>query len=454
MNSTDKLKFSDKYKDFLCYNDASFECLEGTTASGKTTTGIIKFMLRVAASDRKQHIISGRDLGVVEKNIITAELGILDIFGQYVTYYPHGGNGDNLPHIEMQRPDGVRIIYILGYDNKARWQKALGGQYGCVYVDEINIADMDYITQVAMRCDYFMCTLNPDDPEREIYKRFINRCRPLPQYVDSTPEEMLEYLSEPAMDGWVWWYFTFDDNAGLTEEKKQKIKSTHTPGSADYKHYILGLRGKAEGVIFDNFDVRKHVVTTQYVKSIVEGKADEKFIQFSSGLDTSYSKNSDDTVAMSFLGITNKGNCYILDENVLNNRDTKVPFAPSDIAAGYEAFLNTNKDRYGFSRYEFIDNADSATITECGKYKRANGSIYTYMPCSKKVKIIDRIQLQKGWIATGHFYVSETCTTLIHELQVYSWGDGTKVEPEDGHDHMINSVQYAWIPYKEKIGDK
>ena len=153
---TDKIKFSDKYLDFLYYNDADFECLEGTTASGKTTTGIIKFMLHVAASDRKQHIISGRDLGVVEKNIITSELGILDIFGKHVQYYPHGGNGDNLPHIEMQRPDGVRIVYILGYDNKARWQKALGGQYGCVYVDEINIADMDYITQVAMRCDYFM----------------------------------------------------------------------------------------------------------------------------------------------------------------------------------------------------------------------------------------------------------------------------------------------------------
>ena len=23
--------------------------------------------------------------------------------------------------------------------------------------------------------------------------------------------------------------------------------------------------------------------------------------------------------------------------------------------------------------------------------------------------------------------------------------------PEDGHDHMVNSVQYAWIPYQSKI---
>ena len=31
---------------------------------------------------------------------------------------------------------------------------------------------------------------------------------------------MLSQLNEPAVDGWVHWYFTFDDNLGLTEEQK------------------------------------------------------------------------------------------------------------------------------------------------------------------------------------------------------------------------------------------
>ena len=82
-----QFKLSSKYKDFLKYNDAELEILEGTTASGKTTTGIVKFLFKVAASNQKLHIISGQNLGIVEKNIINCELGILDIFGDS----RHGG---------------------------------------------------------------------------------------------------------------------------------------------------------------------------------------------------------------------------------------------------------------------------------------------------------------------------------------------------------------------------
>lgn len=74
------LVLSDKYKAFLRH-DAPVEYLEGTTAAGKTTVGMFKFMLRVAESSNQQHIISGLDLGTVEKNIIRKELGIQDILG-------------------------------------------------------------------------------------------------------------------------------------------------------------------------------------------------------------------------------------------------------------------------------------------------------------------------------------------------------------------------------------
>ena len=40
----------------------------------------------------------------------------------------------------------------------------------------------------------------------------------------------------------------------------------------------------------------------------------EYFIIFTSGLDTAYSTKSPDTIAMSFMGITNKGKLIVLDE--------------------------------------------------------------------------------------------------------------------------------------------
>lgn len=451
-----QFKLSSKYKDFLKYNDAELEILEGTTASGKTTTGIVKFLFKVAASNQKLHIISGQNLGIVEKNIINCELGILDIFGDTVSYNPKGKGKNGLPHIVYKINDETeKIIYILGYDNTSRWKYALGGQYGCIYIDEINTADMAYVRQAVMRCDYLMGTLNPDDPDKEIYTEYINRCRPIEKYKDDAPPGLIDMLDEPHTPGWVWWYFSFDHNAGLSEEKKNKIKRTHSEGSVDYMHYVLGMRGKAEGVIFDNFDRKRHCITSQAAGALVRGKQqqDEYFIQFSAGLDTAYSKNSDDTIAMSFIGITNKKNLYLLDELVLNNKFEKTPFAPSDIVKKFVDFLDKNRETYGFARDVFIDSADQATITELKKYKVNTGSIYNFNNAYKALKILDRIQLQKGWFATGHMYIVDTCETYIKELRTYSWSDKkNKTEPQDANDHMINSVQYAWIPFKNIIG--
>lgn len=453
-------KLSPKYRDFLRYEGATMEILEGTTASGKTTTGVVKFLLTVAKSPQRLHVIAGRNLGVVEKNIINAELGVLDIFGDYAEYNAHGRGTNTLSHIIYHSPAGDKIIYILGYDNSSTWKAALGGQYGCIYIDEINTANMAFVRQAAMRCDYLMGTLNPDDPDKPIYKEYINRCRPVAKYATDAPAELLRMLDEPAQPGWVWWYFSFEHNAGLSAEKQQQIKNSHTPGTADYKHYILGLRGKAEGVIFDNFSIRTHTVRRADAAAMVipdgpHKRKDEEFVIYSAGLDTAYSKQSDDTVAMSFIGITNKGRCFVLDENVLNNKDAAVSFAPSDIARAFVDFLERNRKAYGFARDVFIDSADQATITELQKLKRQTGSIYNFTPAHKQLKIIDRIQLQKGWIATGCFYVVDTCDNYIKELQCYAWAEGTaKTVPEDANDHMINSVQYAWIPFKNKIGGK
>ena len=49
------------------------------------------------------------------------------------------------------------------------------------------------------------------------------------------------------------------------------------------------------------------------------------------------------------------------------------------------------------------------------------------------------------------FYMVDKCTNYISELETYSWQEDKDNTPEDGHDHMVNSVQYAWIPYQSKI---
>lgn len=438
------LILSQKFKEFLT-TLTKREYLEGTTAAGKTTVGIFKFMLMVTKSERKFHVIAAKDLGTAEKNIINGELGLLTQFAGLTVYYGNGRGNVKMPHIEYEARGGQKIIYITSYGNKATWEKVLGGQYGCVYIDEVNIADIEFVREITHRCEYMMTTSNPDDPNLPIYKEFLNRSRPLKKYEKDYPQELLEQLNEPQVPGWVHWYFTFYDNAALTEKQIQDKIDAVAVGTKMYKNKIQGLRGRATGLVFPNFSRKRHVITKEQAKKM-------KFVQFSAGLDTSYSQQSEDTMAFTFIGITDNKKVVLLEEEAYNNKNQGVPLAPSDIALKYFNFMAYCSREWGIARDCFVDCADQATITELNKLKRQKGSIHNFINSYKKVVISDRIGFMLSWLTQGYYLVVNTCTEHIKELESYSWKED-KDEPEDRNDHTINSFQYAWIPFRKIIGE-
>lgn len=430
---------SQKYIDFINSTDVRAEFLEGTTASGKTTVGAgIKFMRMVSASPKKLHVIAAKTTGKAEETIIQQDNGILDLHRG--ARYCGGGDKDHkLPHIKFEG----KIIYILGYDNRDKWEMALGAQFGCVYIDEINTADIDFVREIITRNDYLLATLNPDDPGLPVYKEFVNRSRPYQKYAADVPREIMAELTEEPVPGWRYWFFSFGDNLSLTSEDIERRKAAAPKGTKLYKNKIEGLRGRATGLVFVSFE-KRHIITAEQAGAM-------KFRLFSAGLDTAYSQTSPDTIAFTFIGITEDRKCVLLDELVFNNAELTLPKSPSDIPGELVGFLERNRKLWGFARDVFIDSADQATVTECAKYKRLTGCIYNFSPAFKKTKIIDRIQLQNGWFAQDDFFVLEHCRSMIGELELYSWRED-RYEPEDGHDHCINSCQYAWLPYKAMIG--
>lgn len=439
---------SDKYNDFLD-TYAKVEFLEGTTSAGKTTVGIFKFMLDVAESSQSQHIIAGLDTGTIEKNIISKPYGIIDEWGALVEYKGGGTSIEKLPHLLFYTNNGTKKIYILGYDDKARWKKALGNQYGVLYIDEINIANMEFVRESMMRCDKVIATLNPDDPSLPIYKEYINHSRPLPQYEADEPAEILRELTEPAKDGWVHWFFKFEDNIALTPEKIQTIIDNVPKGTKLYKNKIQGIRCKATGLVFSNFS-DKNIAKAKQVKEQVNS-GEIRFKRFVMGVDTAYSQKSPDTIAMQFIGITTDRELYTLEERVFNNAERKEPLAPSDVVREITAFADFCRIAWGDFRMIFIDSADQATLTEAMKYKREQGTIYQFTPSYKDMKVIDRINLTLGWIAKEQYHVLDHCTENIREKGVYAWQED-KDMPEDKNDHTVNAEQYAFLPFVQEIG--
>ena len=236
-------------------------------------------------------------------------------------------------------------------------------------------------------------------------------------------------------------------------------------GSKQYKNKIEGIRCKATGLVFGNFDYARNVRTESWVREQLkkrsryeEGihKESEKgfrFRLFTSAMDTSYSKESEDTISMIFQGVTDTGILITLDEEVINNKDSSEPVSPSDVCELYVAFLERNRKKWGFSRYNFIDSADQATLREMEKYVARTGSIYNFDKSYKKKTIMDRIILQRGWIQDGYYIVLSHCEEHLDELNNYSYIEEKGI-PEDRNDHTINANQYAWLPYIGWIGQR
>lgn len=108
-----------------------------------------------------------------------------------------------------------------------------------------------FVNQATGRCSvdgskyWFNC--NPDGP----YHWFKTN------WIDRAEEKKLVYL-----------HFTMDDNLSLSERIKARYRAMYT--GVFYKRYILGLWAVAEGIIYDMFDVEKHVVKDQ--QSVVGSK--------------------------------------------------------------------------------------------------------------------------------------------------------------------------------------
>lgn len=445
MDKTLEFPLSQKYIDFLnTVDEVNADILEGTTASGKTTVGAVKFMRMVSRSSKKLHLIAARSVGIAEKNIIQQDNGILSIFPQS-KYYGNGTKHYRIPHIEFED----KIIFVIGYDSREKWQMVLGSQFGCVFIDEMNIAHMDLLREVSTRNEYMMATLNPDDPAMPVYKEFINRARPYSKYAGDVPDSIMKELKEPPAPNWRYWFFSFRDNAALTAEDIEKKKQSAPPGTKLYKNKIEGIRCRATGVIFSNF-TSKNIIKAKDVR-IKTQSGEIQFRRLTLGVDTSYSQKSPDTISMILSGVTKMGDLYTLEERTYNNASRGTLLAPSDVVREIVGFADYCRICWGDFRQIYIDSADQATITECLKYRREEGSVYQFIPSYKDMKIIDRINLQLGWIAKLQYFVCDHCTEHIRELGVYSWQEDKNI-PEDSNDHTINASQYGWLPFVSDIG--
>lgn len=447
------MNFGGKYKS-LAKHTGRFDILEGTTFSGKTTFGFgVKFMLEVARSDKKFHGLAAKDFGTAEKNIVNAEYGILAEWGDYVKYEPNGRGNIRFPHIVFYQDDGsFKIIYVFGYDDKKRWEKILGGQLGCLGVDEANIANIDYIQEASIRQDYMIWTLNPDNPELEIYERYINHSRPLDKYINDYPPELLNMLNKEHKPEYTHWYFTFDDNVGCTPEKRQQIISNTPIGTKLYINKILGLRGVGGGALYANYMSSDIIVDYDNINM---DALEELICSVDMGTSNGESDTKHAHTIATITGFSKKYRRIIVLESkyIPSNDLDSVIDEVDNLIIPYWANFYTR-----FTKI-VIDYGDSGGLLVRSWKKRSRLKSITVKPCvktgkignnSKEINLQSRAQL-KCQLLAGNFilWTNRSIESYKAHMNILSTDDGKELDSGTIYNDYADSLTYSlterWI---------
>lgn len=254
----------EKHRDLIKDRSQVIFC-EGVTNASKSFIIGIAFILRVLTEpdDRTQFVLAGMSVPVLERMFIQNEASFFNIFKPICTYTQAGQGGARIVVKANGRP---KIIYLVGYDNKTRWQSILGLTIHGFNIEEINIADDEFVSEAFIRTfrngGWMYASCNGGDPDIPVYTDYMNKGRPLDKWADQIPPETWKELrSAEPNSAFRYYFFTFDDNPSMTIAERTNLINNTPRNSYQWKTKILGIRGIREGAIYaDYMDKAKNVI--------------------------------------------------------------------------------------------------------------------------------------------------------------------------------------------------
>lgn len=211
---------------------------DGSIRSGKTISMETSFMQwSQEMFSGETFIIAGKSIGSLKRNVILPLLQILEAWGWKYNY----NMSDN--YIEV----GSNVYFLFGANNEASFKILQGLTAAGALADEVALFPASFFNQMVGRCSVknskIFCNCNPDNP----YHYFKL------EYIDKAKEKKILYL-----------HFTLNDNLTLSQEIKDRYKRMFT--GVFFKRYVLGLWVIAEGIIYDMFSEKIHVVDCSHIK--------------------------------------------------------------------------------------------------------------------------------------------------------------------------------------------
>jgi PBSX family phage terminase large subunit len=372
---------------------------DGAIRSGKTVCMSLSFIMWAMHRFSGQNFaMCGKTIGSFRRNVLFWLKLMLKSRGYRVIDH----RSDNL--VEISRGKVTNYFYIFGGKDERSQDLIQGITLAGVFFDEVALMPESFVNQATGRCSvdgskyWFNC--NPDGP----YHWFKTN------WIDEAKKKNLIVL-----------HFTMEDNLSLSEKIKTRYRSMYS--GVFYKRYILGLWAMAEGIIYDMFDVDRHVKKVKdFARILIDGG---RYVSIDYGTQN----------AMVFL-LWNKGidkKWYCTREYYYSGRDKGKQKADSQYADDLENWLEGTP-----VKAIIVDPSAASFITEL------NNRGYKTMKADNSVE--DGIRLVSTLLNTGKIAFSHSCINTIKEFASYIWdakaGDRGEDKPIKQHDHAMDAVRY------------
>lgn len=372
---------------------------DGAIRSGKTVCMSLSFIMWAMQRFKGQNFaMCGKTIGSFRRNVLFWLKLMLKSRGYRVVDH----RSDNL--VEISRGKVTNYFYIFGGKDERSQDLIQGITLAGVFFDEVALMPESFVNQATGRCSvdgskyWFNC--NPDGP----YHWFKTN------WIDEAKKKNLIVL-----------HFTMEDNLSLSEKIKARYRSMYS--GVFYKRYILGLWAMAEGIIYDMFDVDKHVKkVVDFARLLIDGG---RYVSIDYGTQN----------AMVFL-LWNKGidkKWYCTREYYYSGRDKGKQKSDSQYADDLENWLEGTP-----VKAIIVDPSAASFITEL------NNRGFKTMKADNDVE--DGIRLVSTLLNAGRIVFSQSCINTIKEFASYIWDPKAAERGEDKpikqHDHAMDAVRY------------
>ncbi len=451
-----EVQYNDKILDAIQIAlDPRTRCLtfEGTIRSAKTVTAIQIFHLLVQRMAGKYALIAAENYDAIRTNLLQAERGLMTLYPDKYRFVKEEIGGF---YVEAATPHGIKEILICGYSDSSKWEKILGKDIEVVLIDEVNIADKQFVDETfarqgATEHPVTVFTLNGDDPQHLIYQERVNKSLIVGDCPASTKAEMDAQKVKKRGYYYMWW--SFDDNPKLTNEQKKELRHEFPVGSYYHKTKILGERGTWGILIFadymDNSLIQNCFAYDAKAKRTDYTRLDPKhnIVHFTMGVDIAERKASNVFVLVGFDKMY--GRAFVLDRFIFQSRDDAGrPAGFKKKTELLKAFLAKHADKH--LDFISVDSAEGNYINDLRGEHLGVQVIDSY-----KATIKQRIDLLIILFNKRRITFDPQCADIFAAYQSSTWTKGKEgAEREDSGataNDIMDATEYALTTYMNAL---